>query len=199
MEIHQKSKSREVQSQQIFVSLLVLSLLLPELATSYLTLLPSLPTHFRTMPTEGKNWLPLESNPELMNKYVHSLGVPETLCFHEVFGVDEMLLGMVPQPVYAVLLLFPISEASEGHKDEEEEKIKQQGQKVSPAVYHIKQVGTTSGTGRDHTWPSSLMQTSITLLSMLIGNRKCLWNNWPDSCCPQQCRGISTRGRKVLR
>jgi len=94
-----------------------------------------------------KNWLPLESNPELMDKYVHSLGVSKKFCFHEVLGVDEMLLGMVPQPIYAVLMLFPVSQASEAHRHAEEASIVEKGQVVSPKVYHIKQViGNACGT-----------------------------------------------------
>merc|ERR1719498_2320003 len=91
-----------------------------------------------------KMWLPLESDPELMTKYIHSLGVSEKFVMHEVFGVDDMLLGMVPQPVYAVLMLFPISEASEKHK-EEEEAARDKNEKHD--VYYMKQVvGNACGT-----------------------------------------------------
>lgn len=94
-----------------------------------------------------KNWLPLESNPELMTKYVHALGVNSKYVFHEVLGVDEMLLGMVPQPVFAVLMLFPISKASEAHRASEEASLAQKSQTVHPAVYHVKQViGNACGT-----------------------------------------------------
>lgn len=94
-----------------------------------------------------KNWLPLESNPELMTKYVHALGVNEKYVFHEILGVDEALLGFVPQPVFAVLMLFPISAASEAHKTTEEASIAEKGQTVHPDVYHVKQViGNACGT-----------------------------------------------------
>jgi len=60
------------------------------------------------------------------------------------------MLAMVPQPVLAVLLLFPISAASEQHKQEEERRITAQGadaQKVSPKLYYMKQtVGNACGT-----------------------------------------------------
>lgn len=109
------------------------------------------PKLYKKLETMGKvikkkNWLPLESNPELMNKYVHALGVPSDFVFHEVYGVDEMLLGMVPQPVLAVLMLFPISETSEAHRKEEEAKMAG-SQVVSPNVYHMRQViGNACGT-----------------------------------------------------
>ena len=52
----------------------------------------------------------------------------------------KQLLGMVPQPVKAVLLLFPISDQLEAKRREEDEKIRTQGPpKVDPTVMWIKQ------------------------------------------------------------
>lgn len=43
-----------------------------------------------------KNWLPLESNPDLMNKAIWQGGVSPMFRFTEVLGVDPDLLAMVP-------------------------------------------------------------------------------------------------------
>jgi len=73
-------------------------------------------------------WMPLEGNPEVnsfsfsfyqlnsfsfevLNKYIKNLGIKnDDYEFVEIIGFDEELLEFVPQPVAAVLLIFPITE-----------------------------------------------------------------------------------------
>ncbi|XP_019858088.1 PREDICTED: ubiquitin carboxyl-terminal hydrolase-like [Amphimedon queenslandica] len=55
-------------------------------------------------------WLPLEANPEVMNKYVDGLGVGNSFQFCDVFGLDPDLLMMIPQPCAALVMLFPITD-----------------------------------------------------------------------------------------
>lgn len=87
------------------------------------------------------NWLPIESNPDVMNDYAQKLGWPiESYRFHDILALEDWALAMVPQPVLAVMMLFPIKEASEKHKTEEHESIVANGQVVSPSVYFAKQV-----------------------------------------------------------
>uniref|UniRef100_A0A3B4ZK25 Ubiquitin carboxyl-terminal hydrolase n=1 Tax=Stegastes partitus TaxID=144197 RepID=A0A3B4ZK25_9TELE len=97
---------------------------------------------------DSPRWLPLESNPEVpCVQFVSCLGMKSTWQFGDVYGLDPELLSMVPRPVCAVLLLFPVTEKYEAFKQEEEEKLKDQRQEVSPDVYFIKQtIGNACGT-----------------------------------------------------
>ena len=42
-------------------------------------------------------WLPLESNPEVLNPFARTLGLPEPWAFCDVFGLDEELHEAAPR------------------------------------------------------------------------------------------------------
>lgn len=94
-----------------------------------------------------KQWFPLESNPEIMSEYIYRMGVGNTVQFHDVLGTEDWALEMVPRPVLGVLMLFPIKESTEIHREEENAKISAEGQILSPSCYYMKQtVGNACGT-----------------------------------------------------
>ena len=76
------------------------------------------------MESESKTprWLPIESNPDVMNKFLHNCGLPaDKWAISDVYGLDEALLAMLPQPVLSLMLLFPINEKYEEHCKKQEE------------------------------------------------------------------------------
>ncbi|KAJ4473772.1 peptidase C12, ubiquitin carboxyl-terminal hydrolase [Lentinula aciculospora] len=70
-------------------------------------------------------WIPLESNPEVLNSWANKAGLDKEYSqFSDIYGLDEELLAMVSKPVKAVLLLFPISKTLEAKRREEDQKIR---------------------------------------------------------------------------
>lgn len=83
-------------------------------------------------------WLPLESNPEVMNQFLKYLGIPSKWAVTDVFSLDDELLALVPQPVLAVLLLFPITAKDEFSQKEEGDSSARESN-ISDKVYFMKQ------------------------------------------------------------
>ena len=77
----------------------------------------------------------MESNPEVWNAFLQSLGVPLNIQFTDVFGLDPELLAMVPGKPLAALLLFPISENTEKLSTEKQAETTS----VSEDVFFMKQ------------------------------------------------------------
>ncbi|KAK3144077.1 hypothetical protein QOZ80_4AG0308510 [Eleusine coracana subsp. coracana] len=92
----------------------------------------------------GKRWLPLEANPGVMNQFMWGLGVPEDVGFCDVYGLDDEMLAMVPQPVLAVLLLYPQDRIKESQASTASSVVTKEPGKN---VYFMKQtVGNACGT-----------------------------------------------------
>ncbi|KAJ4985161.1 ubiquitin carboxyl-terminal hydrolase, family 1, partial [Stagonosporopsis vannaccii] len=73
----------------------------------------------------SKHFIPLESNPEVFTELIHGLGVRPSLSFQDVLSLDDAeLLGFLPRPVHALILVFPTSEAYERRAEAEDAEAK---------------------------------------------------------------------------
>ncbi|KAL1925729.1 uncharacterized protein VTP21DRAFT_612 [Calcarisporiella thermophila] len=87
----------------------------------------------------GIRWLPLESNPQVMNEYVYKLGISKEWAYTDIWGLDEELLDLLPQPVIAVIMLFPVTEKYLAYRRQEDERIGQQASALSHDIVFFKQ------------------------------------------------------------
>ncbi|KPI89281.1 putative ubiquitin carboxyl-terminal hydrolase putative cysteine peptidase Clan CA family C12 [Leptomonas seymouri] len=132
-------------------------------------------------------WFPLESNPEVMTKYLISLGIPEPkLEFVDVFGVSQDMLSMVPTPVHAVMLVYPICAATEKRAQELEEA--QQDEVDSfrqrhPFFFTKQEVGNACGT--------------IAILHAVMNNLPLLGNIAPGSALDNLLKATSGTSNPV--
>lgn len=87
-------------------------------------------------------WLPLESNPDVMNQYIKNLGMIDgDYEITDIFSFDDELLGMVPQPAIAVLFLYPITAENEQKQKELEVA------RDAKDIFYVKQtIGNACGT-----------------------------------------------------
>jgi len=84
-------------------------------------------------------WKTLESNPDVINQFIHSLGVPKEWGFTDCFGLEGEALDFVPRPCLAVMFLYPTT-SLKGDKAREKEDIETHGQNVSKKLYFVKQL-----------------------------------------------------------
>jgi len=109
------------------------------------------PAHYPnyTMTDDNKQWIPLECNPKVFNELAKKAGlISSQATFQDVYGLDDELLGMVPQPVKAVILIFPEYKEVVERRKAEDAKFAKDGQtKLDKTIFWVKQtIGNACGT-----------------------------------------------------
>ena len=101
---------------------------------------------------DGKHqkWFPLESNPSLMNQYIATMGWNvDQYHIVDVFSTEDWALEMIPQPVAAVLLLYPLTPVQLQHEKEEQLALtsSEQMSRSLNEIWFVKQrIGNACGT-----------------------------------------------------
>eukprot|EP00934_Nitzschia_sp_Nitz4_P004874 Nitzschia sp. Nitz4//scaffold5_size260463//47006//47728//NITZ4_000950-RA/size260463-processed-gene-0.55-mRNA-1//1//CDS//3329555244//4864//frame0 len=93
-----------------------------------------------------QRWFPLESNPQLINEYIQKLGFDTSLYeFCDVYSTDEWALEMIPSPVAAVLLVYPLTDTITKSEQETSQTIDTEA--AEDKVWYIRQrIGNACGT-----------------------------------------------------
>jgi ubiquitin carboxyl-terminal hydrolase L3 len=72
---------------------------------------------------DSKSVIPLESNPAIFSELAFKLGLCPVLEFHDVYSLtDPDLLAFLPNPIYGVILLFPLTKGYEDYRVSEDSK-----------------------------------------------------------------------------
>ena len=65
----------------------------------------------------AKRFIPLESDPLVLNDLMYGLGVSGCLALTDVWAIDDPTqLSTIPRPVYALILVLPTCEEYEKHR-----------------------------------------------------------------------------------
>lgn len=88
--------------------------------------------------TEKIKWLPLESNPDVITRFIYKIGVKGVECV-DVFGFDDELLDFLPRPCYALILCFPSFEKVKQLMTPVYEKLQAERKTVPNNVFFMKQ------------------------------------------------------------
>lgn len=125
---------------------------------------------------EKASWLALESNPVGANNFARRMGLPDNLAFCDIYGLDTELLAFVPQPVYAVMLLFPSSVAIKAVKSKQAEELTSDPQTLDKDLFYLYQhdgIGNACGTvAMIHAFASLTHQKSMKPLALNDGPLK---------------------------
>ncbi|KAJ8101404.1 hypothetical protein POJ06DRAFT_96296 [Lipomyces tetrasporus] len=116
------------------------------------------------------SFVPLESNPDVLTRLAESLGLSDDLSFHDVYSLDDPdLLSFIPRPALALMLVFPVSDAYEEYRREQDKDTPPFETSSDDDVIWLKQTignacgtyavlhSTLNGPAFDHVRPNSVL------------------------------------------
>ena len=83
----------------------------------------------------------------MLNPFVHRLGLPDEWNFTDVFGLDDDLLMMVPQPCVALCLLYPSDGISAERRADQRKQAKDQPPPPTDLFYTMQPDGIGNACG----------------------------------------------------
>ncbi|EFO24989.1 hypothetical protein LOAG_03494 [Loa loa] len=90
------------------------------------------------MPSPAQ-WLPLESNPEVITNFMHKIGVEKGVECVDIYSFEDDILAFIPRPCYAVMLCFPMVDKVDEIMQPIYEKMKEEGSVVPDGIFFMKQ------------------------------------------------------------
>lgn len=76
------------------------------------------------MQNQDNNWMPLESNPEVINTFISKMGLnSEQFCFQELLGLEDWAIEMIPQPALGLVFLYECTPAQTAFKNTEADQL----------------------------------------------------------------------------
>lgn len=90
----------------------------------------------------------LENNPEVMNQLARDLGLDDTLSFYDIYSLtDPDLLAFIPRPVYALLVIIPLTPTwHETRETEDKDKPEYAGKgEDEPVIWFKQTIGNACG------------------------------------------------------
>jgi ubiquitin carboxyl-terminal hydrolase L3 len=90
----------------------------------------------------------LENNPEVMNHLARALGLDDTLSFYDIYSLtDADLLAFIPRPVFALLVIIPLTPTwHEARQSEDKDKGEYEGKgEDEPVIWFKQTIGNACG------------------------------------------------------